>query len=62
MRKDARWLFNEIGQLPGLKELVVTTNGSQLERQAEALKQAGVRRVNISLDSLDATRFKISHV
>lgn len=58
VRKDAMWLFNEIGQLPGLNELVITTNGSQLEHQAEALKQAGVRRINISLDSLDPTRFK----
>ncbi|PKO46670.1 MAG: GTP 3',8-cyclase MoaA [Betaproteobacteria bacterium HGW-Betaproteobacteria-22] len=58
VRKDALWLFNEIGHLPGLNELVVTTNGSQLEHQAEALKRAGVRRVNISLDSLDATRFR----
>ena len=58
VRKDAIWLFNEIGQLPGLGELVITTNGSQLESQAHALKQAGVRRVNISLDSLDATRFR----
>lgn len=58
VRKDAIWLFNEIGQLPGLNELVITTNGSQLEYQAEALKRAGVRRVNISLDSLDAIRFR----
>lgn len=58
VRKDALWLFNEIGHLPGLNELVITTNGSQLEHQAQALKQAGVRRINISLDSLDATRFR----
>ncbi len=58
MRKDSLWLFNEIGHLSGLNELVVTTNGSQLEHHALALKQAGVRRINISLDSLDATRFR----
>ncbi len=58
VRKDALWLFNEVGQLPGLNELVITTNGSQLEHQAHALKQAGVRRINISLDSLDAIRFR----
>lgn len=58
VRKNAIWLFNEIGQLPGLRELVTTTNGSQLEHQAQALKDAGVRRINISLDSLDATRFR----
>lgn len=58
VRKNALWLFEQIGQLQGLRELVVTTNGSQLESQAEALKNAGVKRINISLDSLDAGRFR----
>ena len=58
VRKNALWLFEQVGQLTGLKELVLTTNGSQLEKQAAALKNAGVKRINISLDSLDATRFK----
>ncbi|MDP1765716.1 MAG: GTP 3',8-cyclase MoaA [Methylotenera sp.] len=58
VRKNALQLFEEIGQLQGLRELVLTTNGSQLTHQAFALKQAGVRRINISLDSLDATRFR----
>ena len=58
VRKDSLWLFNELGRLPGLNELAITTNGSQLEHQAQALKQAGVRRINISVDSLDATRFR----
>lgn len=40
-----------------LRELTLTTNGSQLARHAEALAACGVRRVNISLDTLDATRF-----
>ena len=58
VRKNALWLFEQVGQLTGLKELVLTTNGSQLEKQAAALRSAGVKRINISLDSLDATRFK----
>ena len=58
VRKNALWLFEEIGQLPGLRELVTTTNGSQLVHQAQALRAAGVKRVNISLDSLDAERFR----
>lgn len=58
VRKNAIQLFEEIGQLPGLRELVVTTNGSQLEHQAQALRQAGVRRINISLDSLNEARFR----
>lgn len=58
VRKNALWLFEEVGKLEGLKELVLTTNGSQLEKQALALKSAGVKRINISIDSLDAERFK----
>ncbi|WP_026361818.1 GTP 3',8-cyclase MoaA [Methylotenera sp. 1P/1] len=57
VRKNALWLFNEIGQLKGLHELVLTTNGSQLAKQAAALKQAGVKRINISVDSLQPERF-----
>ncbi|MDO9233199.1 MAG: GTP 3',8-cyclase MoaA [Methylotenera sp.] len=58
VRKNALWLFKEIGKLKNLNELVLTTNGSQLEKKAHDLKNAGVKRINISLDSLDATRFK----
>jgi GTP 3',8-cyclase len=58
VRKNALWLFQEVGKLQGLKELVLTTNGSQLASQAQALKQAGVKRINISIDSLKPERFK----
>lgn len=58
VRKNALWLFEEIGNLPELKELVLTTNGSQLEKQAQALRNAGVKRINISVDSLNTERFK----
>ncbi len=58
VRKNALWLFEEVGQLSGLKELVLTTNGSQLDKQAAALKNAGVKRINISIDSLQPERFK----
>lgn len=58
VRKGALGLIAAIGQLPGLRELVLTTNGSQLERSAAALKAAGVRRINISLDSLRPERFR----
>ena len=59
VRKDALSLFASIGQLDGLKELVITTNGSQLDTMSEALKIAGVKRINISLDTLDAAKFKV---
>ena len=58
VRKNALWLFDEVGKLQDLKELVLTTNGSQLESQAVALKKAGVKRINISIDSLKPERFK----
>lgn len=45
------------GQLPGLNELTITTNGTLLDRYAQSLKDAGVNRINISLDSLQAERF-----
>jgi GTP 3',8-cyclase len=58
VRKNILWLACEIGKLGALKELALTTNGSQLERLAQPLRDAGVRRINISLDSLDAARFR----
>jgi cyclic pyranopterin phosphate synthase len=58
VRKNVLWLFREIGRLPGLRELVLTTNGSQLEKMVADLRAAGVRRINISLDTLDRERFR----
>ena len=58
VRKDAMWLIERLGALPGLDHLVMTSNGSQLDRFAPALKRAGVGRLNISLDTLRADRFK----
>ena len=46
-----------ISSLPGLRELVMTTNGSQLVKLARPLANAGVTRLNISLDSLDRAKF-----
>lgn len=51
-------LCERIGQLPGLRELCMTTNGSQLGKLAAPLFEAGVKRLNISLDSLDPTLFR----
>jgi cyclic pyranopterin phosphate synthase len=58
VRKDAIKLFQDIGHMPGLRELTLTTNGSQLDRFADDLRAAGVRRVNISLDSLKPEVFR----
>ncbi|MBJ9977165.1 GTP 3',8-cyclase MoaA [Pseudomonas sp. S75] len=51
-------LCARIAALPGLRELCLTSNGSQLVRLADPLFAAGVSRLNVSLDSLDSTRFK----
>jgi len=58
VRNNVLKLFEDLGQIAALDELVLTTNGSQLEKLAGPLRAAGVRRINISLDSLDAERFR----
>jgi cyclic pyranopterin phosphate synthase len=58
VRRNILWLMREIAALPGLDELVITTNGSRLEEMAGEIRAAGVRRINISLDSLQAERFR----
>lgn len=58
VRRDVVKLFKGVGALPGLKDFCLTTNGSQLPRYAYALKEAGLTRINISLDSLQKERFK----
>jgi cyclic pyranopterin phosphate synthase len=58
VRHNAVWLMGQIARLEGLKELVITTNGSQLDRFAQPMFDAGVKRINISLDTLRADRFK----
>jgi cyclic pyranopterin phosphate synthase len=58
VRKGALELLQNIGHIENLNELVITTNGSQLETMAASLKEAGVKRINISLDTLDVDKFK----
>ncbi len=58
IRRGALELLQQIGALDGLHELVLTTNGSQLVTAAPILKAASVKRLNISLDTLDAVKFK----
>jgi cyclic pyranopterin phosphate synthase len=61
VRKNILWLFRALSRHLGsgaLDELTLTTNGSQLPKYAQELKDAGVRRINISLDTLKADRFK----
>ena len=58
VRRDLPWLLERLARLPGLEELTLTTNGSQLERLAGPLAAAGVSRLNVSLDSLHPERFR----
>ncbi|NOZ11067.1 MAG: GTP 3',8-cyclase MoaA [Gammaproteobacteria bacterium] len=58
VRKNIVWLLEKLGRLSMLEELVLTSNGSQLETLAAPIRTAGVNRLNISLDSLDPIRFK----
>ncbi|CAE6930438.1 MULTISPECIES: GTP 3',8-cyclase MoaA [Pseudomonas] len=57
VRRGIVGLCEQIAALPGLRELVMTTNGSQLVKLAKPLADAGVKRLNISLDSLQADKF-----
>ena len=60
VRRDIIELVRSLGRHigHGLDELTMTTNGSQLAKHAEALVEAGMRRINVSLDTLDAERFR----
>ena len=58
VRQDLPALISQLQRLPGLHDLALTTNGILLTEQAETLRQAGLERLNISLDSLDRERFQ----
>ena len=57
-RRNILSVFETLGSLEGLNDLTVTTNGTLLKKYAQPLKDAGVTRINISLDTLRADRFK----
>ncbi|HEU4750995.1 MAG TPA: radical SAM protein, partial [Acidimicrobiia bacterium] len=57
LRKDIEDLVALLSRIPELEDLTLTTNGSLLARKAEALKAAGLKRVTVSLDSMDDTVF-----
>ncbi len=58
VRKNIAQLAQRLTSLPGLNDLSLSTNASLLHKQADALKHAGISRINVSLDSLKAERFK----
>ncbi len=60
VRRNIMWFFERMGrhlESGALEELTLTTNGSQLAKHAAALAAAGVKRINVSLDTLDAEKF-----
>jgi cyclic pyranopterin phosphate synthase len=58
VRSNLLWLVARLAALPGLEQLVMTTNGSRLATLAQPLREAGLHRLNISLDSLRPDRFR----
>lgn len=57
VRRDLPTLVRMLAGQPGLRDLSLTTNGYLLERQADDLVEAGIKRVNVSIDSLQRDRF-----
>jgi cyclic pyranopterin phosphate synthase len=58
MRKDMPKLVAMLARVPGIRDIGLTTNGLLLADQAQPLFDAGLRRINVSLDCLDAERFR----
>ena len=58
VRVDIVEIVARIASIPGIEEVSLTTNAMLLERMAEPLAHAGLKRVNVSLDTLDAEKFK----
>jgi len=58
VRKNLPALVTQLAGIPGIEDLSLSTNAVSLSRQAAALKASGISRINVSLDSLRADRFK----
>jgi cyclic pyranopterin phosphate synthase len=58
VRHDLHLLIEKLSAIEGIKDLCLTTNGALLAEQVESLHQAGLRRINLSLDSLNPDKFK----
>ena len=58
VRRNLHQLARKIRSVPGIVDLSLSTNGTQLEKQAVALKQAGVQRLNVSLDTLNRRTYE----
>src|SRR5262245_325235 len=58
LRRDLEHLIAQLSAIPGLHDLTLTTNGSLLEKKVLSLKEAGLKRVTVSLDSLKEATFR----
>jgi len=58
VRRDLHLLIAKLSRVQGLSDLCLTTNGSLLADQVPALKEAGLKRINVSIDTLDPKKFK----
>ena len=58
LRRDLPDLVRQLSDIPGIDDIALTTNGSRLGEMAAALRSAGLKRINVSIDSLDPERFK----
>jgi cyclic pyranopterin phosphate synthase len=58
LRKDIEKLVAQLSAIPGIEDLALTTNGFLFAGKAEALREAGLRRVSFSMDSLDRENFR----
>src|SRR5437879_5853260 len=58
VRKDLPVLIGKLTGIPGIKDLALTTNGVLLPEMAEPLYEAGLRRINVHLDTVDRERFR----
>jgi len=58
VRRDLHLLVAKLSELEGLRDLCLTTNASLLAEQVAALKAAGLKRINVSVDTLDPEKFK----
>lgn len=58
VRRNLEVLVGKLSGIEGVKDLCLTTNGSLLAEKAEALKAAGLKRINVSIDTLDPEKFR----
>jgi cyclic pyranopterin phosphate synthase len=58
VRRDLPRLIGKLAQIPGIRDIALTTNAVLLAQHAQALYDAGLRRLNVHLDTLDRERFK----